>query len=66
MGFGEKDHRHKVAISSSHIKSTYIKMIYESILTLITWLKFLHCKLILFSPFHAVLFGRKSLCASHI
>ena len=61
---GEEDGR--VKYNSHHIKRTSIKMTYLLMLTLITWLevvfvRFLHCKVALFSSF-SVLYSLKGDC----
>ena len=62
MSFGEADHRGKVPSSSHHIKSMYYDLVYDidvdfDHLAEVVFIRFLHCRVILFLPFCTVFFG---------
>lgn len=66
--FWWEDYRDEVPFSSDHIKHIF----YQCTLTLLVWIlikesltNFSSVKLLFFSPFYTMLFGRKLLCAAH-
>ena len=71
MCFWEENHRGQEGeVPFINLRQGYIlSMQFMTMLTLISWMRFdrfFHCKVSFFNPpFHAVLIGRRLLCASH-